>query len=64
MMSTHPPCFEGREQYRGWYDEARKTREEGSPCDDCTVEYKARMTIEGRCKPDMVRAMFTVNRRK
>lgn len=47
-----PRCFDNKAQYDAWLDEeaiAKTQPVRRNICEDCEVNYKNRMVIEGRC---------------
>lgn len=54
---THiPDCFESELQFNLWKGEAYRAKEQATICEDCTAEFKAKMTAQGRCHEEWTRA--------
>jgi hypothetical protein len=46
-----PPCFDSKQQWVLWIEKAKDChpKAENSYCEDCKLEYQAKMIFEGRC---------------
>ena len=50
MRIVIPKCFASRRQFELWREASRRVDPGDSDyCTDCTVEYQARMRLQGRC---------------
>jgi hypothetical protein len=56
-MSHTPKCFNSSAEYDKWYWLAQVSKlvpsdvkEPAAYCTDCTTQYQAQMTVEGRCR--------------
>ena len=57
---SHPTCFNSSDEYRGWRESARQSREHCTPCDDCTANYMSLMKAADRCKSEYVKAHYVM----
>lgn len=57
-----PDCFKDFNQYGEWLRLARLAKESCTICEDCTMQYKAKMKAQSRCHEEWHSVNVLMNR--